>query len=262
MQPQASTMTVGTLVFAFFLTACSGIEGPAVAPDPFTLSGTVVDTAGRPLEGATVIIEPSLIRGQVVLTTGSDGTYRAESLPDTAYTVRAWKRVTYRGEKYCLRLGMPHLSDYRDFNVRNGEVRDFLWQLTGPIADAPDSSWHFGGLVRLILSGDFGEGTLELTLTPTDSRLDGSPASPLHRTLSLGSSSTLELVDVPVATYSVSGVLVQGANRREVHIGTTEEETFEEQSVTASLVFHPKGECVELNGVSQPYLFVNSPDDW
>lgn len=257
------------VVLAALVTACSqkssddkpttpsGDEGAS----PLTVSGTVLDTQGKPLAGATVIIEPAITKGAVVLHSGADGRYKAESLLDVPYTANAWKELDFNGEHYCLRLAMPNVSDYDAFNVRNGAVRNFRWQLTGPIGTASSSLHYFGALTHLELSGEFGGGTLELKFTPTSTLLDGSQATPFTRTLQVGASSSLEVTDVPVASYTVSGVLIQGGNRRDVHIGTRNAASFDEQTPTASLVFHPEGNCTALNGVSDPYLFVNSPDE-
>ncbi|XXF76945.1 carboxypeptidase-like regulatory domain-containing protein [Myxococcaceae bacterium GXIMD 01537] len=269
MQRRATASGWAPLALTFLLSACSGSKKPDDNPGtptgedltPLTLSGTVLDTQGKPLAGATVIIDPPMHKGAVVVHTGADGRYKAESLPDVPYTVKAWKELTFNGERYCLRLGMPNVADYDTFNVRSGAVRNFRWQLTGPIETAPSSLWYFGALTRLELTGNFGGGTLELKFTPTSTLLDGSTASTFTRSLPVGQGRSLEVIDVPVASYTVSGTLVQGSNRRDVHIGTREAQAFAEQSDTAALVFHPEGNCVDLNGVSTPYLFVNSPDD-
>ena len=209
MQRSARSAGWVPLALTAILTACSDQKPPDDrpnppsgngSPSPLTVSGTVVDTQGKPLAGATVIVEPSITKGAVTLTTGADGKYRAESLLDTVYTVRAWKRHTFNGEQYCLRLAMPNASDYDDFNVRNGAVRNFRWQLTGPIGNAPDATWYFGRQNRLDRTGELGGCTLELRFTPTRPLLDGSSASTFTGTLQVGSSRTLEVTDIPVAS--------------------------------------------------------------
>lgn len=262
----SSVARLGTLWATVALTGCScgnnnsggntNNPGGTGNPSPGTVTGTAVDTQGKPIANAKVVLEPSLHKDNVTTTTGADGTYRFEGLPSIPYTAQAWTRVTFNGQQFCLRLGMPEATQYNDFNPSNGAVRNFRWQLTGPIPDYEGK--FFGATVHMNYQGDFTGTTMELTFTPTGPQLDGSAASTFKRPVQ---TNTFDLTDVPVANYTVTGTITKGSEQKPLHIGLNPSDTYDGQSESAALTFQPgDNPCVSLaNGVATSYLNVNSP---
>ena len=72
-------------------------------------------------------------------------------LPIGGYKAVAWARITYKGQTYTLRMGMPQETVYDFFDPKPGVVRDFKWQLSGRIPDreAHDEQGYFGGTIKL-----------------------------------------------------------------------------------------------------------------
>jgi len=229
----------------------------AEAPGPGTVTGIALDTQGRPIPDVKVHLAPALNQGTGVTgRTGADGRYRFEGLPTTAYYARAWAKVKFNNQEFCLRLGMPERAHYDAFSPSAGAVRNFRWQLTGPIEGFEGQ--YFGATTYLAFRGNYDDSTMELTFTPTSPLIDGSPASAFKRTVDV-STNTLE--DIPVANYTVTGVITRGGEQRPLHIGLEPADSYEEQTESAQLVFKPGGNpCSSLaSGVDDTTLLINSP---
>src|SRR5690606_41035326 len=94
-------------------------------------------------------IQPAITTGLVEVRTDANGRYLAEGLIDVPYTAKAWAYVTYGGRQVCVRLGMDSPVDYTAFVPAQGAVKNFRWQLTGPIEDLRDLNEYFGGMLRV-----------------------------------------------------------------------------------------------------------------
>ena len=224
---------------------------------PGTVSGTVLDTQGRPLAGARVWIQPSITTGVVETRTDAGGRYAVSGLPNIPYYAYAWTEVNYEGERFCLRLAMPGARDYDSFTPAEGVVRDFRWQLTGPIEDLRQHDGYFGGEVRLFTEGRF-DGRVELVFAPTGPLVDGSAPAPFTRELDVNAG--VMVYDVPLGRYEVWAVLVGADGRRtSLRVGTDYADRFEAQTEAASLGFRPSGSCSQGSGVARGFLYVNSP---
>jgi hypothetical protein len=259
----------GALCVAVTFTACSEKEPttpgngdtgtPPTNEAPGTVTGSVLDTQGRPLADAEVQMAPSVTTGTpVTVHTGADGRYRVEGLPAVPFRAYAWKKVELNGQRYCLRIGGADASQYDTFTPSRAVVRNFRWQLTGPIRDYDGE--FFGGTIGLSLRGNFTDGTAQLTFTPTSTLLDGSPASAFTRTLG---TPLQPIEDVPVANYTVTGVITRNGVQSPLRVGLTPEAYYEDQTATAQLVFPPgaNGTCgVRASGVNSVTLYVNSPN--
>src|SRR5687767_3208793 len=115
------------------------LAAPALAGDgPGTISGTAVDGAGKPLEDVLIWAQPASVGGLHQTRTEADGKYEIDGLMNMGHRVRAWVEVDYRGQHYCLRLGMASKKDYFPASPSKGLVRNFKWQTTGRI---PDVTW-------------------------------------------------------------------------------------------------------------------------
>lgn len=232
----------------------TGHTGPA-QPVPFTVTGTARDTQGRPLAGAKVELEPALHEGVLSTRTDANGVYTFVDVPNIPYYVNAWHEIDYLGQTYCLRLGMPNLSDYDVFNARDGVVRNFQWQLSGEI-DNYDEPWYFGGEIAISVSGDTRGGMIELAFTPSAALLDGSPSSSFTETFD--PDEVYGVYDVPVSAYTVSATLIETNGTRTPLRLNTRDTYLDEPAAQRPLSFEPNG-CNYASGVSPVSLFIYSP---
>jgi hypothetical protein len=182
---------------------------------PFTVSGTVVDASGKPLEGVTVSLEADFIYGRAQVTTGADGRYLITDLIKATYRAQAWIQAPYAGGVVCHRLAMPKGTDYNSFPVSEGAERNFRWQMTGRIGFS--ESFH-GASIRIwnadSLPLDAG-GAVEFTLTPTAPLLDGTRGAVIVKQAPLNMrSSERGLDDLPLSTYRLKAVLVARDGRK------------------------------------------------
>ncbi len=176
---------------------------------PFTVSGTVVDTRGKPLEGVTVWLNADFVYGRASTTTGADGRYAMGALIKATYRAKAWITAKYAGGTVCQRLAMPTPTDYNSFTVSSGAVRNFRWQLTGKIGftdsyfGASISIWGFNGELRDAARA------VEFTLTPTGPLLDGSLGAVIVKEAALDYPSSDDgLYDLPLGTYKLKAILI------------------------------------------------------
>lgn len=271
MRKQLLLCVVGLGTLLGSMTACSSGSGgdgndggnnpgPNESPTASTVSGKAVDTQGRPISRAKVWVQSTLNEAVSETHTQADGTYKVTGLSNTTYRVMAWTEVDYEGKRYCLRLGMPNASDYDVFSGREGAVRDFRWQLSGPIPSQPQiprTHASFGGDVRFLGEGDFTGKTMEVTFTPTGPLIDGSTGSVVTRTVDINTDDVA--YDIPIGKYTVTGVLVDGDERKPLRIGTTYQFSAEDQTESASFVFAPMSGCGPTTGVERGVLFANIP---
>ncbi|MBA2668527.1 MAG: carboxypeptidase regulatory-like domain-containing protein, partial [Trueperaceae bacterium] len=224
--------------------------------EPRTVTGTVVDTAGRPIAGARVWIQPSLTTGLVEVRTDANGRYRASSLIDVPYSAKAWTEVEYGGRRLCLRLGMPAPADFDSFVPVQGAVRDFRWQLTGPIEDLRSLDEHFGGMIRVLNAGSFAANgaRVELTFTPTGPRIDGSSVAAFTRAIVVGPSTDVH--DLPVGPYRVTAVLLDGGSRRPIGLAS---DSFAQAYDALDVDWTGDGTCSNRAGYDWVYVWLHVP---
>lgn len=233
--------------------------GGPTSLEPRTVTGTVVDTAGRPIVGAKVWIQPSLTTGLVEVRTDADGRYRASSLIDVPYSAKAWAEVEYGGRRLCLRLGMPSPADYDTFVPVQGAVRDFRWQLTGPIEDLRGLNEYFGGMVRVMNAGALlaGGSRVELSFTPTGPRIDGSGVAAFARVL--GDARDTDVRDLPVGPYRVTAAIVAAdGSRRPLRLGP---DIFDTGREALDIDWTGDGSCSNTSGYDWVYVWLEAPGE-
>ena len=164
-------------------------------------SGRVTDTQGRPMAGATIVINNALwYNRNIVLKSGTDGTYRFV-LPGTdAWYVRGTAEVEYNGRTYTIELKPDYAAA---FAGTEGHVVNLQWTMTGEMPKDFGAGGYYGGEVQM----DAGVGLFDLdgvvlTLTPTGPLLDGSAGQVITRRV-VGTMGFLRLRDVPIGRYSV-----------------------------------------------------------
>ncbi|MCU0758069.1 MAG: carboxypeptidase-like regulatory domain-containing protein [Steroidobacteraceae bacterium] len=211
-------------------------------PRPFTVSGIVLDTAGKPLQGAQVWLRADFVYGRATATTGPDGRFVIGDLIKATYRAEAFFETKYAGSTVCHRLAMPKPTDYNSFPVSEGAERDFRWQLTGKIGF---TDTYFGASIRIwqmdaaLLDA---ARAVEFTLAPTGPLLDGSQGSVIVREALLEYPASDDgLDDLPLGTYRLTAVLIGKDGRRApLRVKALESQDFRPE---LALVWRSEGSC-------------------
>lgn len=260
------------LLGSFVLTACEDdIVVPGKDTPPPTegeketriVSGTVKDTRGRPVAGASVRIENDWSYYDV--TTNEQGKYTSPKLPPGGFKVLAWATMTYKGQEYTLRMGMPQPSDYDYFDPEDGVSRNFEWKISGRIPDREpgDGSGYFGATLEFMN----GTGSIydermnpgdqvRFTLDPTGPLIDGSTGTRIERTITIKSGNdSYILTDIPTGEYVLSATRITPEGYQEQVLTGS----FSEQWESTIIVFQPGtyGTGTYESGVQRLSLFMN-----
>lgn len=231
---------------------------PPVDTRPRTVTGTAVDTQGRPIAGARVWIQPAITTGLVEVRTDANGRYMAEGLIDVPYVAKAWAFVEYGGRQICLRLGMPSPTDYDSFVATHGVVRDFVMQLTGPIEDLRSLNEHFGGRLRVMYAPAYSSsgGRLEFSFTPAGPLIDGTTIAPFTRILD--PRNTIDVNGVPVGPYRVSVALLgSDGSRRPIRLSP---DGWDEPTESVLVDWTADGSCGNGSGFDWAYVYLEIPE--
>jgi hypothetical protein len=201
---------------------------------PYTVTGTVLDTNGKPMAGVKVRADNDALYGSAEVTTDADGKYTLPKLEIGGWKIYAWKEITYKGKTYHLRLGMPKEPDYDAFSPgKEGAVKNFKWQLSGNIPDRPRSansaSGYFGGTLRFSnMNSDFQSlpaGTVvAVTLTPVAGAtlFDGSAPSVVKKTFTIEDGVGLNywIHDIPQCEYRITAESTHNGTKKAVLLST------------------------------------------
>lgn len=187
------------------LSACGGHAGEyAVAAEKGYATGRAVDTQGKPIAGAKVLLDNRMFYASYIDgTTREDGSYRIRMLPG-AWKADASFRKAYNGRTYILALE-PDSDDSFD---GDGIVRNFTWKLEGR---TPRSDYgYYGGFIQLSAADGFHEdmAAIELTLAPHGPLIDGSQGKTLR--LRMGDHywvDRYQIEDIPIGRYVVTATL-------------------------------------------------------
>ena len=241
------TMLVSALtVLAFSSNGGAGGAG--------TVTGRALDTKGKPIGNAKIWVKPVVTTGLYSTRTDENGRYEASGLPPVGYRVMGWFEKEYNGQRYCLRLGHPNVTDYNPLNPAKGVTRDLLWRTSGRIEDVElySDSGYFGGSIS-VMSENYipaRNTTLEFTLTPTGKLIDGSSGKTLVRQ----PNSEGYILDVPVGVYKASATIFENGIKKSVRLGST---TNHLGSNTTLEFPGAKQSCVgtSASGVERAYLY-------
>lgn len=168
--------------------------------EPYVLKGRVLDPQGRPLAGATVGADDTMLSyGDRTTRTDANGYFRI-SLANTSTTWRSWGATTvvYHGRTYHIDLH----NDPTGFSSRSGAVRNMQWKLVGPRPQS-DDEFH-GGAASFHESWDSPQpiedwSRVRATFTPVGPLIDGSTGEVIVRTL------TTDLQEnLPIGRYRIT----------------------------------------------------------
>lgn len=195
------------------------------------VTGTVTDTQGKPLAGAALVIDNTLIYNSNLLTTSnSEGKYKVKLSGAFTWLATASFEKTYNGKKYTFKL---HPESNEAF-TSDGAVRNFSWKLSG---QRPESgSAFYGAYIQLqspigspILAED-----VDFTLTPSGPLADGSTGAAISkRGGAPRTDAYFKLVDIPLGRYIVTA-RYQGQDLQLKNLMTNE------RSKTLTLNFEPR----------------------
>ncbi len=227
---------------------------------PFTVSGIVLDTKGKPLKGARVRLRADFVYGRAEVTSGPDGRYAINDLIKATYRAEAFFDTEYAGSTVCLLLAMPKPTDYNSFPVIQGAERNFRWQLTGKVGNT-DS--YFGATILIGWSNSLprdASRAVEFTLTPTGPLLDGSRASVIVKQAPLEYPASDDgLYDLPLGTYKLKAVLIRkDGSRTPLNLAPPGSEAYQPE---IELVWRPQSHCVlgTESGVQPFYVQLEQP---
>ncbi len=184
--------------------ACeNGVDKPDAASDKGYMTGKVTDTKGKPLDGATIIADNTLVYdSNMEGVSGKDGTYRIQTPGN--FTYRAYPEIkrNYNARRYRLEL-KPDKEDA--FNGAEGAERNLKWVLSGKVEDHP--GLFYGGTVyveKAVLSQLFDDENIEFTFTPVGPLIDGSTGKVIKR--QLNNEYGNELRGMPIGKYKITAV--------------------------------------------------------
>ncbi|NLE80206.1 MAG: carboxypeptidase regulatory-like domain-containing protein, partial [Rhodococcus sp.] len=224
---------------------------------PRTVTGTVVDTQGRPIAGARVLIVPALTTGSVEVRSDANGIYVAEGLLDVPYRARAWVFVDHGGQRVCLRLGMESAVDFDTFVPTQGAVRNFRMQLTGPIEDLRDTPEQFGAVLSVYDAWPYEDAgyRIEFTFTPTGPLIDGTWSEPFTRVVDPDGDTVIR--GLPIGPYRVGATLVAADGTRSP-LGVAVD-SISAPSATIDVDWTGDGSCSLGSGVEWENIYLELP---
>ena len=195
--------------------------GETSSPVPYTMKGTVKNSAGQPLAGVEVWADNTLYYNMnVVGRTDAQGRYSLSLPRDQVGTWQAGGtfKTVYHGTTY--ELGMK-LDNDAAFATDAGAIRNFTVLTSG---EKPGGG-YYGGTVWVYgnyKNGDFKNRYVELTLTPDGPLLDGSAGETLKRFVDGNT-----VVDVPIGRYTVTArYLPEGGSPQPMLVMRQDEDTF------------------------------------
>lgn len=215
-----------------------------------SVHGTVVDSQGKPIEGARIWVKPSLTTGLVETRTDEKGQYKAEGLLKIPYNTFAWYKTSYGDHKVCLRVAPEKLAQYDSFVPTDGVTRNFKLKISGPIDDRDGIS--YGGELRVFYQGISRESKVDVTLEPLGPLADGSIGKTLVR-----SPKDMMIDDVPVGAYRATAQVTDASGRkRAARVSLKNFDNNPPSQVTVA--WESKDSCIGSfgNGLDRSYLYI------
>ncbi|WP_158550068.1 carboxypeptidase-like regulatory domain-containing protein [Runella aurantiaca] len=168
------------------------------SPQKGIVSGRVVDTSGKPLANADIVVNNAQFYNNNILgKTDANGHYSL-SVNAGSWYVRGTVTVRFDNKTYVLDL-FPETTGA--FAGSEGAIRNLRWKLTGEKPKEFGMSGHYGG--SLDVYGAIGEffdtDNVEFTFKPVGTLIDGSAGKTL--TVKTGDENAQ---DIPLGKYTVT----------------------------------------------------------
>lgn len=202
-------------VLALALISCGTPATVEAAPN--VVQGRVVDTQGKPLKGAKVVLDvynhndmsnsdhsSNIYDGtDKKAITDAAGNYRVRVGPG-GWRVYGTVERRYNGDTFAMSL---HPDNPKWVPGNEGGVRNLTWKLTGPVPDELGGGFY-GGTVEVVTTYESGfreesYPQVELTLEPVGPLIDGSAGTALTRKPDRDGN----IHDVPIGRYRVQARL-------------------------------------------------------
>lgn len=177
--------------------AASNSQDPNT-PQPGYVTGKVVDGQGKPVAGADILLDNSILYASYIKgKTDKDGHYKIK-VSTGVWLVTASYNATYNGKTYIVQMTPEDESSVDN----NGGVRNFTWKLSGD----PGGSDFYGGFIQLTNSTNgLSLEYVKLVFTPVGPLIDGSTGQVIL--LRMGDSfwvSAFEIHEMPIGRYKVT----------------------------------------------------------
>ncbi|MBB6096620.1 hypothetical protein HNR42_000032 [Deinobacterium chartae] len=189
------TKTVAASLLIILAATSSGVS----QTKPYTMTGTVKNSAGQPVAGVEVFADNTLYYNMNALgKTDAKGRYTIP-LPRQelgTWVPGAYVKREYHGVYYEFRL---YADDESAFSASKGAVRNFVWRLSGRRGDS-----YIGSPVYVYTEEGVDLNKLEVTLTPSGPLVDGSAGKAITKRVPQG-----RVNDVPVGRYTMTARLLR-----------------------------------------------------
>ena len=200
--PIRKTMCACAAGFVLLILACSNKDSDeSNSGGKGYVTGTVTDTQGKPIAGAEVVIDNTMIYNSNLLTNSdAAGKYKVKLNGAFTWLASATFRKNYNGRNYKFHLQ----PDNTDGFTSDGAVRNFTWKLTG---QRPESSSSFyGSWIQLqsAIGSDILAEDVDFILTPDGPLVDGSTGQAITKRGGAPQTySYFKLMDIPLGRYKV-----------------------------------------------------------
>lgn len=199
--PSGKTMWACATGFVLLIIACSNKDSGDDSGNKGYVTGAITDTQGKPIAGAEVVIDNTMIYNSNLLTNSdAEGKYKVKLNGHFTWAAYATFKKKYNGKNYKFHL---HPDDENSF-TSDGAVRNFSWKLTG---QRPESNTSFYGS-WIQLQAAFGSDVLaenvDFILTPDGPLVDGSTGQAITKRGGAPQTySYFKLMDIPLGRYKV-----------------------------------------------------------
>lgn len=183
------------------MSACSK-EGTAESQNetmPGVVKGWVVDTKGKGIANAKVVVEHTVLYGKYVYATTDANGYYKTSVPEGSWHVTVQIQRSLLDKTYNFEL-TPDVDDA--FAGSAGAVRNFSWKLSGAKANGLG---FYGSYVAVYNEpgSDVNMADVEITLTPEGPLVDGSMGATIVKKLTDIGGGQDGICDVPIGIYNI-----------------------------------------------------------
>ncbi|WPP51885.1 carboxypeptidase-like regulatory domain-containing protein [Catalinimonas niigatensis] len=196
-----NTLSKATIFFCLLsIAACEQDNEPEPTQDEEGyVQGIVKDTQGKPIEGAHIVIDNTLIYdSNLTVATDEQGVYKIKLPGHFTWMAYAQLQQPYHGETFVLDLNPDNAQGF----TSQGAIRNFEWKLNGKRPGGP-STGYYGGLITFdAYPGiwDVDNKAIEFILTPVGPLIDGT----LGQVLKLSAADGYQLLDIPIGRYSIT----------------------------------------------------------